>query len=183
MINQRGVSAVAVILIIVFLLALGGGAFYVYKQKQSENIPPATTFDYIDLNEDVVAFLFQSIPRLYNRALQLNSELTLIAAEIERIGELEAQYPTEKRTVESERSMWLSLQRKLNLSVNSLKSAAESYYVAYMVNRQKGKELINENIVDLLSDIDNVLEESYGETRRLKTTSNQSVMDRLKNLF
>lgn len=183
MINQRGVSAVAVVLIVVLLLALGGGGFFFYKQKQSENLPPATTFDYIDLNDDVVVFLFQSVPRLYNRALQLNNELTLIAAEMERIDELEVQYPSEKRTIESERGLWRTLQKNLNLSAQSLKSAAESYYVSYMVNRQKGKELISDNIGDLISDIDNVLEESYSETRRLKTTSGQTVVDRLKDLF
>ena len=181
--NQRGVSAIAVILIVLLLLALGGGGFYVYRQKQAANFPQVTTFEYIDLNEEVVVFLFQRVPRLYNRFLRLNSELTLITAELERIDELEKQYPSEKRIIGNERALWLKLRKTLTLSVQTAKSAAESYYVAYMVNPQKGKELINEKLDDLISGIDGVLEESGSETNRLKTVSNQTLMERLKGLF
>jgi len=183
MINQRGVSAVAVSLVVLLLLVLVGGAFFVYRQMQSENLPQATAFDHVNLNEEVVVFLFQYVPRLYNRALQLNNELELIAAELERIDALEEQYPSEKRIIESERTLWLSLQKKLNLSVQSLENAAESYYVAYMVNSRKGKELISENIGDLVSEIDGVLKESGEETRRLKTVSPQTFMERLRGLL
>jgi uncharacterized protein HemX len=183
MTNQRGVSAIVLILLVVLLLALGGGGFFVFKQKQQQNQPPATTFEHVDLNEEVVTFLFQRAPGLYKRVLQLNNELSLIAAELERIDELEQQYPSEKRTIHSERSLWTGLQKRLNQSVKSLKKDAESYYVAYMVNSAKGLELINENVDDLLSDIDDVLSESGTETGRLKTVSKQTPMDRLKNLF
>jgi hypothetical protein len=183
MTHQRGSSAIAVILILFLLLALGAGAYFFYKQKQKENFPQSTTFDYVDLNEDVVVFLFQSVSLLYNRTVQLNSELTLIAAELKRIDELENQYPSEKRTIEEERKLWLQLQKKLELSVQSLKAAAESYYVAYSVNPSKGRDLIRENVRDLVSDIDDVLKESNTETRRLKSTSSRSPLDRLKDLF
>lgn len=183
MINQRGISAIAVILVVLLLLALAGAAFFVYKQKQQENLPQTTAFDHVDLNEEVVLFLFQRIPRLYNRVLQLNRELTLIEAELVRIEALEQQYPSEKRIIDSERNLWLRLQKKLDLSAQTLKSAAESYYVAYMVNSRKGQELIDENIGAVISDIEEVLSESGEETRRLKTVTNQTPMDRLKNLF
>jgi hypothetical protein len=183
MTNQRGVSAIAVILVVLLLLALCGAAFFVYKQKQQKNVPQFTTFDHVDLNEEVVVFLFQRVPRLYNRALQLNRELSLIADELERIAELEGQYPAEKQIISSERSLWTRLQKSLNLSVKSLKNASESYYVAYMVNSRKGKELIADEIDGLLSDIDEVLSESAEETRRLKTVTKQTALDRLKNLF
>ena len=183
MTSQRGVSAIAVILIILVLLALGGGGFFVYKQKQLENLPQATAFDRVDMNEEVVLFMFQNIPRLYHRTVRLNNELVLIADELERIEALEEEYPSEKRIIESERTLWLKLQKELNLSVQSLKSGAESYYVAYRVNPQKGKELISDNIDDLISDIDDVLEESGRETRRLKTVATRTFMDRLKDLF
>lgn len=183
MTNQRGGSAIAVIVIILLLLALGAGVFFFYKQKQGGNLPQSTSFDYVDLNEDVVLFLFQSVPLLYNRIVQLNNELTLIADELERIDELENQYPSEKRIIEEERKLWLQLQKNLELSVQSLKSATESYYVAYSVNPKKGKEMIRENMGDLVSDIDDVLKESKTETRRLKSTSGQNLMDRLKDLF
>ena len=183
MINQRGVSAIAVILIILVLIALGAGGYFFYKQKQNENVPQFTTFDHVDLTEEVVVFLFQSVPRLYNRIVLLNNELTLIAAELERIDELESQYPSGKRIIENEKTLWMKLQKDLNISVRSAQNAAESYYVAYMVNPKKGKELINEDLGDLVSGIDKVLEESNQETRRLKTVSNQSFLERVKGLF
>jgi hypothetical protein len=183
MIDQKGVSAVAVVLVLLLLLVLGGGGFYFYKQKQGQNLPQATTFDNVDLNEEVVVFLFQSVPRLYHRVVLLNNELALIATELERIDELQNEYPSGKRIIESERTLWLKLQKSLNLSVLSVKSAAESYYVAYMVNSEKGRELINENIGDLVADVDDVLQESSQETRRLKTVSSQTFMERLKGLF
>jgi hypothetical protein len=183
MTDQRGVSAIALVLVVLLLLALGGGGFFVYKKKQQENFPKTTAFEHVDLNEEVVIFLFQRVPRLYNRVLQLNNELSLISAELERIDELEQQYPSEKRTINSERSLWTALQRDLDLSAQTLKREAESYYVAYMVNSEKGKTLISENIEALLADIDEVLSEASNDTARLKTVTKQTPMDRLKNLF
>lgn len=183
MTDQKGVSAIAVILVVLLLMGLGGGGFFVYKKKQQGNFPKATAFDHVDLNEEVVVFLFQHVPLLYNRVLQLNNELTLISAELERIDELEQQYPSEKRTINSERSLWTGLRKNLDLSAQILKRDADSYYVAYMVNNDKGKTLINENVDALLSDIDEVLSESATETARLKTVTKQTPMDRLKALF
>ena len=183
MIDQKGVSAIVLVIVLLLLLIIGGGGFYVYKQKQGQNLPQATTFDNIDLNEEVVVFLFQTVPRLYHRVVLLNNELALISTELERIDELEGQYPSGKRIIDSERTLWLKLQKSLNLSVQSVRSTAESYYVAYMVNSEKGSELISENIGDLVSDIDGVLQESSQETRRLKTVSSQTLMERLKGLF
>jgi hypothetical protein len=183
MIDQKGVSAIAVVLVLLLLLILAGGGFYAYNQKQSENFPPTTTFDNVDLNEDVVVFLFQTVPRLYTRVVLLNNDLTLIAAELERIDELQDEYPSGKRYIETERMAWIKLQKNLTLSVQSAQSAAESYYVAYMVNNEKGRELISDNVGDLVSDIDDALKESGQETRRLKTVSNQTLMERLKGLF
>jgi len=181
--NQKGLSAIAVILVLILLLALGGGGYFYYKQKQEKALPPQTTFDYINLNEDVSVFLFQRIPRLYTRVLQLNGELTIIAAELERIGELENEYPSGKRIVQAERAVWVKLQKSLLASVQSTEKNIESYYVAYMVNRETGKELINGSIEELLSRIDEVLETSKKETRRLKVVKDQTVLEKLKALF
>lgn len=183
MINQKGGSAIAVTLILFLLLALGAGVFILYKQKHDQNTPRATTFDYIDLNEEVVMFLFQSVPLLYNRTVQLNNELTLISDELKRIDNLENRYPSKKQIIAEERKLWLALQKKLNLSAQTLKNTADSYYVAYSVNPKKGKELIRENMKDLVSDIDDILRESNSETRRLRSSSSRTVMDRLKDLF
>lgn len=183
MVNQKGISALAAILIVVILLALGGSGFFIYKQKQSRNLPPSTSFEYVSLNEDIVTFLFNYIPRLYNRIAKLNNELTLIAGELERIDELENQYPSGKRIIADEKALWMSLQKDLNHTLLSARNEAERFYIAYMVNNQKGKELIDENLDALVADIDETLETSTGETRRLKTVSNQTFVERLKGLF
>lgn len=181
--NQRGGSAILVILVLVLLLALGGGGYFYLQQKQQQALPPLTSFDHIDLNEEVVVFLFQKIPRLYSRIVQLNVELAAIAAELERIAVLEDEYPTGKRYVQAERSMWLKLQKSLETSVMTLEKRIESFYVAYMVNQEKGKTLIIESLEDLLSKTDSVLTESQNETRRLKVQTSTSLIDRLKGLF
>lgn len=181
--NQRGISALVLILIIFILLVLVGGGFIVFKQKQSANYPKVVTFDHVDLNEEVVVFLYQQIPGLYNRISQLNNELTLISGELERIESLENEYPSGKQFINDERSLWMRLQKELNTSLQSVHDASESYYVAYMVNPLKGKTLISENSEDLLERIDNVLAATLAETGRLKTVSNQTVTEKLKNLF
>lgn len=181
--NQRGLSAIAVILILVLLLVAGGGAYFFYMQKQKQSQPPLTTFDHIDLNEDVSVFLFQRIPRLYTRVLQMNTELSLIAEELERIRELENEYPSGKRIVQTERAGWLKLQKSLQAVVLSTEKKVESYYVAYMVNKERGRELIIDSLDDLLSQIDDVLETSKMETKRLKTGRKQTFVEKLKALF
>lgn len=183
MLNPKGVSATALILVLLLLLVLAGVSFFVYKQKQEQSLPQTTTFDNVDLNEEVVIFLFQRIPSLYRRVAQLNNELALIAAELERIDELEAAYPSGKRIIGTERTLWIKLQKDLNVMVQSTRSSVESYYVAYMVNNEKGKELISEDVTDLIADIDKVLVASNEETRRLKTVSSQTFMEKLKGLF
>lgn len=183
MADQKGLSAIVVILLLIFLLALAGGGFFFYKQKQAKTLPPRTTFDHINLNEDVSVFLFQNIPRLFSRVLQLNMELSLIAAELERIGELENEYPANKRIVQAERVVWIKLQKNLQAIVQLTEKKVESYYVAYMVNKETGKELINESLEDLLSQVDEVLETSKKETKRLKVASKRTAMEKLKALF
>jgi hypothetical protein len=183
--NQRGVSAVVVILVLLLLLILAGGGFFFYKQRldATKNAPASASFKNIDLNEEVVLFLFKVVPRLYNRVAKLDTELSLIAEELDRIKALEAEYPAEKRTVASERLVWMQLRKELLLSAQYAKTAAEAYYVAYSVNSEKGKKLISEGIGDLLSGIDETLDASNQETRRLKTTTQQTALDRLKGLF
>jgi hypothetical protein len=181
--NQKGLSAIVVVLLLILLLALGGGGYFVYKQKQEKALPPRTTFDYINLNEEVSVFLFHNIPRLYTRVLQLNTELTMIEAELERIGDLENEYPSGKRIVQAERAIWVKLRKNLRTVVQSTEKKVESYYVAHMVNNETAKELINDSLGELLSQIDGALEISKKETRRLKVVKNQTVMEKLKAIF
>ena len=181
--NQTGLSAIALLLLLLFLITLGGVGYFVYKQKQAQTLPPQTTFDHINLNEEISSFLFQRVPRLYSRVLQLNTELTLIAAELERIGELESEYPSGKRIVQAERVNWVILQKKLQAVVLTTEKKAESYYVAFMVNRETGKERINEGLEGLLSQINDVLEISKMETRRLKVVTDQTLLGKLKAIF
>lgn len=181
--NQKGLSAIVIIVVLILLLAVCGGGYFVYKQKQKQSLPPLTTFEYINLNEDVSVFLFQRIHRLYARVLQLNMELTMIAAELERIGDLENEYPSGRRIVQAERAVWVKLQKNLQNVVQSTEKKVESYYVAYMVNKETGKELINESLEELLDRIDDVLGTSKKETRRLKVVTDQTLMEKLKALL
>ena len=183
MLNQKGMSVIAIVLVLILLLALGGGGYYFYKQKQKGSLPPQTTFDHIDINEDISIFLFERIPRLYTRVLQLNTELSLIAAELERIGELENEYPSGKQIVQTERAGWLKLQKSLQAVVQTAEKKIKSYYVAYMVNKETGKEMINDSLDELLSQIDDVLETSRKETKRLKVVKEQTFMEKLKAIF
>jgi hypothetical protein len=181
--NNRGLSAVVILLVLILLLALGGGGYFVYKQKQAQTLPPQTTFDYLDLNEEVAVFLFQRIPSLYSRVRQLNIELTVISEELERIGELENEYPSGKRIVQAERVNWTNLQKKLRAIVQSTEKRVESYYVADMVNKETSKELINKSLDGLLSQIDDALEKSKEETKRLKVVTDQTFIGKLKAIF
>ena len=181
--NNKGLSVIVVLLLLILLIAVGGGGYFVYKQKQARTLPPQTTFDYLNVNEEIALFLFQRIPSLYSRVRQLNTELTIIAAEMERIDELENEYPSGKRIVQAERNVWVKLQKQLQAIVQATEKKVESYYVAYMVNKVTSKELINESLDGLLSQIDNVLEISKKETKRLKVVKEQTFMEKLKALI
>lgn len=183
--NQRGISAIAVILVLLLLLILAGGGFFYYRQKMiaKENTPPSTSFENVDLNEEVVVFLFREVPSLYSRVARIDNDLVLIAEELDRIQALEEEYPSEKRTIASERMVWLQLQKELLLAAQTARTASESYYVAHSVNEEKGRVLVEENIEELLSRIDEILETAGQETVRLQKITEETLLDRLKGLF
>ncbi|MBW2370248.1 MAG: hypothetical protein JRH15_20450 [Deltaproteobacteria bacterium] len=107
----------------------------------------------------------------------------LIDQELERLSELETGYPSQKKIIDRERSMWVQTKKQLTGSVSSAEKQLETFFVAYTVNKTKGKELINENVAALTGRIDSVLETSSEVTRRLKRVQKKTIKDKLKELF
>ena len=166
--NQNGVSAIVLILVLILLLGLAGGGFIAYQRLQNKNQPPVTAFEHMNLKEDVVLFVYNVIPALYNRLFWLNTEITLIDRELDRLGALENDFPAQKKVVKTERSLWRQLRKNLAMETSSAEKKADSFYVTYMVNKEKGKALINENLDLMLERIDTLLETTRKETDRLK---------------
>lgn len=181
--HQNGLSAIVLILVLVLLFGLGAGGFIAYQHLQNKNRLPATSFEHIGLKEDVVIFTFKVIPTLYNRFLGLNTEISLIDKELDRLSALETDFPSQKRVVKTERAMWAQLRKNLSVEASTAEKKTDSFYVTYMVNKQKGKEFINDNLELLLERIDATLEEARKETRRLKNIQKKTFMDKIKSLM
>jgi flagellar basal body-associated protein FliL len=181
--NQDGLSAIVIILVLIILLGLAGGGFIAFQKAQKKNQPPMTSFEHIALKEDVVTFAFAVVPALYNRLVWVNTEITLIDKELDRLSTLENDFPSQKKVVKAERAMWVQLRINLSGEASSAEKKADSFYVAYMVNKQKGKEVINENLEELIERIDEILEAARKETVRLKIIHKKTLMDKIKGLI
>lgn len=181
--DQKGLSAIILILILILLAGLAGGGFFAYQKLQNKNRPPATSFEHIGLKEDVVTFTFNVIPGLYNRFFWVNTEITLIDKELDRLSTLESDFPNQKRVVKTERAMWVKLRKNLFVEASTAEKKTDGFYVTYMVNKEKGKEAINENLELILERIDLVLEETRKETSRLKVVQKKTLLDKIKGMI
>ncbi len=181
--SQRGVSAVVLLIVLIVLLVAAGAGFFVLKSRQTRDLPPQVAFTHINLNEQVVTFVFDKIPALYPRLLRLNREMTLVKGELERIAALENDFPDQKRFIRPEQVLWTSIEKRLAQAAATAEKRVEAFFVAYALNAEKGHALIQEEMESLAAALDEAIEISRAETSRIRVSTPKTPVDRLKDLL
>jgi len=158
-------------LLIVFLFLLSAaaaaGGFFAYKflyvQKGPDNKIPN-----IRLKKETITFVYENLPDVYNRLLNLSDEVRMINIEIDRLDKIEKDFPKQKKIVISEKKVWLKMHKNLMEAISKLEKSIEMIHVSYSVNSEKGVQIIKDKNPELLAASSRALETSKEKTQRLK---------------
>ena len=150
----------------------------------NKNGQPQLDLSKLQLKEDIITFTFRKVPKIYSGLVKLDSEIDLIDKELERLKEIEAEFPKQKNIIVSEQNNWKKVKKDLRSSLSNLEKEVEKIYVTHLVNKNKGAELINKNMKPLVETINKALEAASPHTKRLIVVEKKSVFASLKdNLF
>lgn len=146
----------------------------------NKNKKPQLDLTKLQLKEDIIAFTFYKVRKIYSGLVKLDNQIVLIDKELERLKEIEAEYPKQKKIIITERKIWKKVKKNLQTSLSNLEKEVEKIYVTYSVNKNKGIELINKNTKSLVNDIGKALEASRPHTKRLIVVVKKSFIDIFK---
>ncbi len=150
----------------------------------NKNDQPQLDLSKLQLKEDIITFTFWKVPKIYSGLVKLDGEIDLIDKELERLKEIEAEFPKQKKIIINERKNWKKVKKDLRSSLSNLEKKVEKIYVTHLVNKDKGTELINKKMTPLVDTINKALEASSPHTKRLIVVEKKSVFASLKdNLF
>lgn len=149
-----------------------------------KNDQPQLDLSKLQLKKDIISFTFSTVPKIYSGLVKLDSEIVLIDKELERLKEIEVEFPKQKKIIITERNNWKKVKKDLRSSLSNLEKEVEKIYVTHLVNKNKGTELINKNMKPLVDTLNKTLEASSPHTKRLIVVEKKSFFASLKdNLF
>jgi hypothetical protein len=167
-------GSATIIIIFVLLLMLGAGGYFGYTQfylKRNAGASFTTDLPHISLKEEVLLATYEKLPDVYFGLVDINNELLVINREIERLSDLEKEYPQQVDIISAEKNTWNSVRKDMTNSTGSLEKEIETLYVAYRVNPEKGQRRIDEKKAQLVAAINKTLQDSRVKTQRLKEVS------------
>ena len=180
MAEKKKKKGVLIIFIVLLLLAAGGGGagyyFLILKNK-----PPATKN--LGLSEEILSFSIQTIPELAQALLSLDYELYLIDRELERLNQMDKDYPRQKQIIAKERNTINTIRRNVSKSLADFEKDVEAIFVSYSLNREKGLEMIQEKKTGMLQLSQKALDDSSELTKRLALDENKGLVDKIKDKF
>jgi len=147
----------------------------------NKNDRPQLVLSKLQLNKDIITFTFSKVPRIYFGLVKLDNEIVLIDKELERLKEIEAEFPKQRKIIITERNNWKKVKKDLRSSLSNLEKVVEKIYVTHLVNKDKGTELINKNMKPLVDTINKTLEASSPHTKRLIVVERKSFIASLKD--
>ena len=147
----------------------------------NKNNQPKLDLSKLQLKKDIIAFTFSKVPKIYSGLVKLDGEIVLIDKELERLKEIEAEFPNQKQIVITERNNWKKVKKDLHSSLSNLEKEVEKIYVTHLVNKENGTELINKNMKPLVDTINKALEASSPHTKRLIVVEKKTFLANLKD--
>ena len=163
-------------LMIVFCFVFAVASCKFFSKEQ-----PQLNLSKLQLKEDIISFTFKKAPKIYSGLIRLDNEIVLIDNELERLKEIENEFPRQIRIIIVERGNWKKVKNELLASFASLKREVEKIYVTHLVNKEKGSKLIGKNMKSLVETVNKALESSSAHTKRLIAKEKKSFLASLKN--
>jgi hypothetical protein len=182
--NEQGLSLVGILILVCLLAGLGAGGFFAFRYYQGNfKGPSKASLPHDNMDAALIGFTFTMLPSLYTKLELINKEINLINSELARLDALESNYPQQKNLINPERILWEKTKKSLLTVLQSFEKNIEIIYVAYKVNADKGKELMEMKIPELETSADEVIHTSQAETSRIKIDSPQTFLEKLKTKF
>jgi len=179
--GKRSIPFKKIIFILILILMLGGASYFGVHFLEKKEVLSVKAFEHIPMKSEVIAFTFEKLPDLYNDLLRMNYEISLIDREIQRMNNIEKDFPAQKRIVTSEKKIWQQTRQNLLEALNRSDENIEALYVAWQVNPGKGMQIIEDRRDELSSAMDDSLEAAGNLTRRLaQSPGEKTVWEQIK---
>jgi hypothetical protein len=182
--NEQGLSLVAIVIVVFIIAGVGAGGFFAFSYyRQKHQGPSKSSLPHNNLDAVLIGFTFHELPSLYAKLDLMNREINLIDGEIARLDALESNYPQQKSVIKTERVVWEKTKKSLLAVMQSFEKNIESIYVAYEINAEKGKELMDEKTPELEASAEEIIQTSQAETSRIRVDPPQTLIEKLKAEF
>ena len=169
MANNKGSATIIVVLFVLILMGVGGYFGYTkFYLKRGASETFTSNLDHVSLKEEILQATYEQLPNIYFGLVKMNSELLVINKEIERLQDMEKEFPQQLEIISSEKTIWTSIKKNVSDTLVLLEKEIETLYVAYMVNSEKGKKRIETKKKQLQDTINKILEDTQLKTQRLK---------------
>ncbi|MFZ5570679.1 MAG: hypothetical protein ACOZF0_09760 [Thermodesulfobacteriota bacterium] len=178
------IKKTGIILSVLILLAAGAvTAGYIVLPYLRDRDKPREDLTHLRLKPEIVLFTFRIWPDAYSRLVHLDTEISLIDQEMERLTAMEKEFPQQKRIILDEKSLWDRTGKSLATVLEHLEKEVETIYVTYSLNEARGLQALKDSQESALKPADDALAESAQLTARLKTKSETKLLDRVQSLF
>jgi len=169
MANNKGSATIIVLIIVLILLGVGGYFSYTkFYLKQGTADSFTTDLAHISLKEEILSSTYEQLPDVYFGLVKMNSELLVINKEIERLHDMEKEFPQQLEIISTEKTIWSSIEKNVSDTISLLEKEIETLYVAHKVNPEKGKKLVEAKKKQLQGTINKILVDTQLKTQRLK---------------
>jgi hypothetical protein len=182
--KDKGSFSIKKILIWLILLVLVAAGGYVgYNQFLKKKAPSLQSLAKVELKPELIAFTFEQLPNLYPELVRLNDEIILIEQEMERLDDIATNFPSQRKIVGDEKTLWNKTLKELSNTLNAIEKEIETIYVTYLVHNAKGRQLIEEHQGRLTEAASSALSASSEYTQRLKDKEPQGFIEKIKQKF
>ncbi len=180
MAEKKNSSAKKMVIIVAAVVVVIAGAMAAAAglSRKKQTVPEALAK--VQLKHEILSFAVQRIPDVYQGLVRLNDQIFLIDKELERLKEIEAEFPRQKAIINAERANWTRVQRALFAALSRIEKAVEKIYVTHLVNTNKGKTLIEKEKKPLSEAVKKALTAAEPHTKRLRVEKKKTFIDRIK---
>jgi hypothetical protein len=181
--RTRRFSKINILILLMLLTVVGAGGYGVYDRFIREKAPSTQSLTKVRLKPELLLFTFEKLPDLYPELVHLNDEIILIEHEMGRLDDIASEFPTQRKIVAEEKTIWNKTLKELTKTLTTIEKDIEKSYVTFLVNEEKGRQLIESHQAKLTEAALNALEAASINTQRLKEKPSLGLFDTLIQKF
>jgi len=183
MAEKKNTSATKWVIILLVVALTVAAAMVAAEGLSRKKMVASEALTKVRLNPDILSFAYQTMPNIYRGLVGCNDQILLIDKELQRLTDIESEFPRQKVIIDAERANWTSLQKTLFTVLSRVEKAVEKIYVTHLINPDRGKVLVEKEETPLMEAVNKALDASEPKIRRLRVEKKKTVLDLLKEKF